>query len=263
MDKTALILEDSQTQALIIAKMIESAGWTTVHCADLRSASDSLKLMHIHALFLDVFVGQYNTLLHVERFRSLAPSTPIVLMTAGSRIEAIEDTLRNARKTGADYVLRKPFTESIMNDVLSSMAIDVAAGEKRRHVLIIDDSQTIRSALTSYFDVAHYRVSTAASMEEAFANVDIAHVDIVLCDVFMPGMGGFQGMRMIRQTWPRVNMIAMSAGLESRVSESEVLDVARKIGAVAQIKKPFTADTLHEVIAALYGEEPPQDQVFL
>ncbi len=41
------------------------------------------------------------------------------------------------------------------------------------------------------------------------------------------------------------------------------LGAARKIGAVAQIKKPFTADMLHEVIASLYGEEPPQDLVLL
>jgi CheY-like chemotaxis protein len=262
-EKTALILEDSQTQAQIIRKMIEAAGWTTVHCVDIRSATDLFKVMSIQAMFLDVFVGSYNVLLHVDRFRKLAPDIPLAVMTAGSRQEAIEDTLRSARKTGADYVLRKPFTEAILADILGSMAIDVDSGHKRRHVLIIDDSPTIRSVVASYFDASASRVSTAASMEEAFSNIDIAHVDIALCDVFMPGMGGFQGMRTIRKTWPRVNIIAMSAGLEAKVSEVEALDAARRIGAIAQIRKPFTADAVHEVIASLYSETAPADELFL
>ena len=99
---TALILEDSQTQAQIIARMIEQSGWTTVRCDNIREALDSLKLLSIQALFLDVFVGQHNTMLHFAQFRQLARSTPIVLMTAGSSREAIDKTLRDARRIGAD-----------------------------------------------------------------------------------------------------------------------------------------------------------------
>ncbi|MGZ3299200.1 MAG: response regulator, partial [Asticcacaulis sp.] len=145
MTKTALILEDSRTQAQIIARMIESHDWTTIHFETVREASEALTQMAAHALFLDVFVGAHNTLLHVDRFRKLAPNASIVLMTAGSNREAIEDTLASARRTGADYVVRKPFTEQLIGDVLQSCDADLSSGARRRHVLIVDDSQTVRS----------------------------------------------------------------------------------------------------------------------
>lgn len=242
---TALVLEDSQTQALIIGKMITALDWSVVHCETVREALDSLKLLRIDALFLDVFVGQHNTLLHFAQFRKLAKSTPIVLMTAGSGREAIEKTLSDARRIGADHVLRKPFTAPMLKDIFGSF--DIAGVKRPPHVLIIDDSSTVRRFAREPLMRAGYRVSEAASMEDAFANVDIAHVDLVLCDVFMPGMGGLKGMRTIKDTWPKVKILSMSAGVDGRVSEADALDATRRIGADAQIAKPFTPEDLIEV----------------
>jgi CheY-like chemotaxis protein len=249
---TALILEDSQTQAQIIAKMIEHFGWTTIRCDNIREALDSLKLLSIQALFLDVFVGQHNTLLHFGQFRALAKSTPIVLMTAGSGREAIDKTLRDARRIGADHVLRKPFTAPMLQDIFASFEVG-KDGRRPPHVLIIDDSSTVRRFAREPLIHQGYRVSEAATMEDAFANIDIAHVDLVLCDVFMPGMGGLKGMRTIKDTWPKVKILSMSAGVDGRVSETEALDATRRIGVDAQITKPFAPEDLVEVSALLLG----------
>lgn len=251
MTAVALILEDSKTQALIIAKMIEAQGWQSIHFDQMRDASDALTQMSVQALFLDVFVGIHNTLQHIDRFRKLAPDVPIVLMTAGASHEAIEDTLKNARKTGADYVLRKPFNETMLKDVLATLSPD--GGKRRKHILVIDDSSTVRTIAVRALEGGGYRVSQAASMEEAFSNVDIAHVDLVLCDVFMPGMGGLQGMRTIKGTWPRVTIVSMSAGIVDKVSEQEALNATRRLGADAQIAKPFAPEDLVELTGAMLG----------
>jgi DNA-binding response OmpR family regulator len=95
---------------------------------------------------------------------------------------------------------------------------------------------------------ANFRVSQACTMEDAFDNVDIAHVDLILCDIFMPGMAGFKGMRMIKKVWPKVKIIAMSSGIENKVSGDDVLNAARTIGADAQIKKPFTSKDLLDLV---------------
>ena len=252
MDMTALILEDSKTQAHIIGRMIEAQGWSTVHCEDIKSASESLTQMSVQALFLDVFVGAHNTLLHIDRFRKLARSVPMVLMTAGGVKEAAEETLASARRSGADYVLRKPFNEILLKDVMASMTPDVLAGRKRKHVLVIDDSQTVRSFATRALE-GTYRVSQAGSMEEAFNNIYIAHVDLVLCDVFMPGMGGLKGVRTIKQTWPELTVISMSAGIENKVSDIDALNATRSFGADAQLVKPFAARDLLDLTEVLLG----------
>ena len=253
MQSTALILEDSQTQARIIRKMIEAAGWSVVHCETVREALDSLKLVSVQALFMDVFVGQHNALLHLAQVRKLVPDAPIIVMTAGSSHTAIDETLASARKAGADHVLRKPFTDNVLSGILEM--VSGREGPRQTHVLVIDDSRTIRTFCRQALEAAEFRVSEAGSMEEAFGNIDIAHVDLVLCDVFMPGMGGLKGMKAIKATWPSVRIVAMSAGIENKVSDAEALNATRRLGVDAQISKPFSDEDLVHVVGMIATPE--------
>ncbi|MGA9657482.1 MAG: response regulator [Asticcacaulis sp.] len=254
-DATALIVEDSQTQGLIICKMIEAQGWNAHHCKSLREAQESLTQISVQAIFLDVFVGVYNSLQHMARFRELAPNIPIIVMTAGNNKDSIEETLQAARRGKADYVLKKPFSDKQLRSIFVTAYGNLDERTRRKHILVVDDSKAIRSVVTTMYEAAGYRVSHAESMESAFENVDVAHVDLVLCDVFMPGMGGLKGMRTIRNVWPHVKIIAMSAGLDDRVKGEEALNATRKIGADAQIKKPFSAEALIEVTSLLLNPE--------
>jgi len=246
-DMTALILEDSQTQAQIVTRLIAAQGWSTIHCLSVKEAIDTLKTVEVQALFLDVFIGSQNTLSSLSIFRQLAREAPLVVMTAGSDRESVEHTLESARQAKADYVLRKPFSEKHIKEIFGTAFKDTTT-DRKKHVLVVEDSAPIRSLVRGSLEFGGYRVSTASSMEDAFKNVDIAHVDVVLCDVFMPGMGGLKGMRTIKKVWPKVPIIAMSAGVESFVSEADALNAARNLGADAQIRKPFTNDDLLEIV---------------
>ena len=259
MSRTALILEDSTTQARFIARMLERLGWHPVHCEDIASAGECLKTMTVDAMFLDIFIGTGNTLSHIDEFRAAAPLTPMVLMTAGTQSESVELTLDTARKSGADHVLRKPFNETAVENVLQAIGQDAEAGEKRKHVLVIDDSQTVRTIAYRGLSDAGYRVSEAPSMEAAFDNIDIAHVDLVLCDVFMPGMGGLMGMSQIKSTWPSVKIVAMSGGIPQQIREHDALQATRQVGADAQLVKPFSPHSLTALVDKVLNAEDGAD----
>ncbi len=111
MSKSVLILEDSSTQAVIIGKLFERAGYMPVSAADQAAAVTELKNRTFDLLVLDVFVGGSNTLEHLEIFRRLAPKTPIAIMTAGRRDEplAASAMLNKARRAKVDFLLPKPF----------------------------------------------------------------------------------------------------------------------------------------------------------
>lgn len=64
-----------------------------------------------------------------------------------------------------------------------------------KNVLVVDDSPTDREYLTDLLAKNGYRVSSAASAEEALAKVKLAQPDLVLMDVVMPGQNGFQATR--------------------------------------------------------------------
>ena len=64
-----------------------------------------------------------------------------------------------------------------------------------KNILVVDDSPTDRQYLTDLLSKHGYKVSSAASAEEALAKVKQAKPDLVLMDVVMPGQNGFQATR--------------------------------------------------------------------
>jgi twitching motility two-component system response regulator PilH len=64
-----------------------------------------------------------------------------------------------------------------------------------KNILIVDDSPTDRQYLADMLAKSGYKVSSAASAEEALAKVKQVKPDLVLMDVVMPGQNGFQATR--------------------------------------------------------------------
>lgn len=63
------------------------------------------------------------------------------------------------------------------------------------HILIVDDSPTDVKVLSGMIERAGHRVSTAASAESGIDLARSQHPDLILMDVIMPGMNGFQATR--------------------------------------------------------------------
>lgn len=64
-----------------------------------------------------------------------------------------------------------------------------------QNILVVDDSETDRFVLTEILENAGYTVTTASSGEECIAMVEITPPDLVVMDVIMPGLNGFQTTR--------------------------------------------------------------------
>ncbi|MFT3995990.1 MAG: response regulator [Asticcacaulis sp.] len=237
----ALIIEDSLTQANIVGRMLRDEDWDYVIARSLAECHEVLLHQRPNLIFVDVFLGQENGLEHISQIRDRALDATLAVMTAGSRDEAIEETLRLARRTNVDFVLRKPFSRPQLRAIVESAQADACEGGKRKHALVIDDSSTVATITAQILTDNGYRVSVAHSMEEALDNADIAHVDLIVSDIFMPGMGGLQGIRVIKSTWHNVRILAMSAGLGGRVSSDRATSAAMAAGADAEIQKPFKA----------------------
>lgn len=253
---TVLVLEDSRVQAQLISRMLENLKWSSVLSFDHKMAFASLRSARVDLLLLDVYVDGGNTLMHMPEIRQLAPDVPVAIMTAGGAGgSALTETLNAARRAQADFVLQKPFTPDDMRIILDEAIRMRGAPVKPTHVLVVDDCRVVRKLAGMALAAKGYRVSEARSMEEAFERIDIAHVDIVITDIFMPGMGGIEGIQIIRSTWPEVSVIAMSAGIEQKVNHTQALSAARHIGANAQLPKPFTASDLTILVEVVMAEK--------
>ncbi len=247
----ALIIEDSFTQSQIIARMLNDQDWRTVHARSLEEGLQAIIRHKPGLIFVDVFLGEDNSLSALPQIRELANDAAIAVMTAGNRAEDINHTLDEARRARADYVLQKPFSRKQIGAIVAAAEQDYAQGSRRRHALVVEDSQTVLKLTAQMLEDSGFRVSTAQSMEEALTNVDIGHIDVAVCDIFMPGIGGLEGIKRIKRSWPSVKVLAMSAGLGERISPERAVSAALQAGADAEISKPFTAMAFANAVAGL------------
>jgi excisionase family DNA binding protein len=114
-------------------------------------------------------------------------------------------------------------------------------------VLIVDDDDKLREFVRVNLEMEGYTVREAASAHEGLAALEEQSPDLVLLDVMMPEMDGWE---MLRQLHERHGVGAIPVIVFSGKVEEEVSDVASR-GAQAFIGKPFSPQTLIERTKAL------------
>ena len=117
-----------------------------------------------------------------------------------------------------------------------------------QHILVVDDSATDRFFLTELLQTAGFDVTGADSGEDCLEKVKTAAPDLVLMDVVMPGLTGFQVTRMLTKdtTTAHVPVILITGK-----SQATDLAWALKMGAKACITKPVVSADLLALIKTL------------
>jgi putative nucleotidyltransferase with HDIG domain len=106
-------------------------------------------------------------------------------------------------------------------------------------VLIVDDDHLVRDALRFALEDAGYDVWAVAHGADALAVLESQAVDIVLSDIFMPGMNGFELLKQIRQRRPDVPVILVTG-----FGNIEMARQALKEGATDFITKPYNVSEI-------------------
>lgn len=116
------------------------------------------------------------------------------------------------------------------------------------NVLIIDDSSMALSVTSDLLTKAGYDVETRNGPEGAIERVRELHPDIVVCDVMMPGINGFEICGMIRKDERLSDIRIIMASSKSYEADRAK---ARKLGADGYIIKPFTIEKFDAVLKSL------------
>ena len=125
-----------------------------------------------------------------------------------------------------------------------------------KRILIVDDDQGICLTLSIALGELGYEIETAPTGEAAMAAIENSHFGIVLLDLWMPGIGGMEALRRMRDIAPEMRVIIMTAhgGIDSAVE-------AMKLGAVDFIQKPFTPPEIRELVGAVVQREILDDSM--
>lgn len=117
-----------------------------------------------------------------------------------------------------------------------------------RKILIVDDSPTERHFLGELLNKNGFQVLTAESGEEAIAKVKEIMPDLILMDVVMSGMNGFQATRTISRDEATKHIPIIMC--TSKNQETDMV-WGRRQGAVEYVVKPVDSQELLAKIAAL------------
>ena len=79
------------------------------------------------------------------------------------------------------------------------------------HILVVDDDKNTRMFLRAVLEGAGYTVSVAKNGLEALAITDREHVDLVVLDIMMPGMDGYEFTRTVREAGSTIPILMVSA----------------------------------------------------
>jgi DNA-binding NtrC family response regulator len=113
---------------------------------------------------------------------------------------------------------------------------------KPKTVLVVDDDEGMRDTLTAILK-REYRVLRVASGEAALPILNREDVDLILLDVRLPGISGFEVLRIVKENYSLIEVLMISA-----INDIETAVQAMKHGAYHYVTKDFDYDQLRSLV---------------
>jgi CheY-like chemotaxis protein len=116
-------------------------------------------------------------------------------------------------------------------------------------ILIVDDDPEVRHVLRAMLEAAGYSIAEADNGRQALAECRKHSVRVMITDLVMPEREGIETIKMARQTYPGLRIIAISGAFGG-----EYLRIAKLLGADAALPKPLHMDALLEAVRKAFVE---------
>jgi DNA-binding response OmpR family regulator len=149
-----------------------------------------------------------------------------------------------------DYVV-KPFSEDkLLNTIRQAL---VPKDDQVHNILVVDDDADIRGFLVEALSYQGYHVDTAANGQEALDYVSVQTPDLILLDIKMPGIDGYEVIRRLKaeeSTRPIPIVVITASPVDKERDKVRVLGM----GATQYITKPLSIEALVNEITAAIAE---------
>jgi FixJ family two-component response regulator len=120
-------------------------------------------------------------------------------------------------------------------------------------VAIIDDNEALCSSMVDLMHSVGYRSEPFASAEMLLASSDLLSFDCVIADIHMPGMGGLNLVRKLKERGMATPVILITA-----LPDKHLDDDAISVGAQGLLRKPFETSDLLDYIERNLSDDRPQ-----
>ncbi len=121
-------------------------------------------------------------------------------------------------------------------------------------ILVVDDSTTVRKFVAASLNIKGFRVITAADGIEALERMPTEKINLIILDLNMPDMDGFELMRTLRETpeYRDIPIIVLSS-----MTDLKNKDLAIEMGAVAYLEKPLSTEAIQREVLRFVNKNVP------
>jgi signal transduction histidine kinase/CheY-like chemotaxis protein len=201
---TVLVIDDDPRTRELLHRYLSREGYAVELAASGPAGLEAARRLRPDLITLDVLMLEVDgwTVLSQLKGDPDTADLPVVVLSM------LEDKQR-AFSLGAEDYLTKPIEHGQMTHMLRRFRKN--EGETR--VLVVDDDPTLREQLSRVLEHEGYQVDLAEEGGAALSHMAEARPDLILLDLLMPGINGFDFLAMLheRQGWGDIPVVVMTA----------------------------------------------------
>lgn len=231
-----LVIDDDQTVCEVMARYLEREGFVVRTATGGREGLQLAHELHPAAITLDINMPDLDgwTVLAALKGDPQLADIPVVLVT-------IEDNRSRGYSLGATEYMTKPIDRERLISLLKNISSPIA-----RKVLLVDDDEIMRESVRRVLEQEKWQVEGASNGRFALAHLAESCPDVIVLDLIMPEMDGFEFLVELRQRpeWHDIPVLVLTA------KDLSVEDQKRLNGYVERVMRK-SASELDELLREL------------
>lgn len=125
---------------------------------------------------------------------------------------------------------------------------------KKKKILVVDDEEILTRTYTILLEKSGFDVYSAKSSSDALVILEEEKVDLVICDIRMPGMDGVEVIKTMRQDSHYAQNQSVAAIFVTGFADPQKEEDAKALAPIAYLHKPFDNTRLLEIIQRSIGK---------
>ncbi len=222
--RTALVVEDDDQAADLVRLLLEAEGFKVLRAASGEIALEMARQQTLSVITLDIQlpgIDGWEFLMRIAQDSALA-QIPVVIISG-----LAEGTL--ALQRGAAAVLQKPVSRVQLKASLANLRLHPTV-ERTHTVLVVDDDPKAVELIARFLPTPDYAVVRAYSGSEAITLARQVKLDLILLDLMMPEMSGFDVVKVLqaKAETAAIPVVVVTAKLITPSDRSELTSAAGK-----------------------------------
>lgn len=243
-----LIMDESPNLTGFLRDILSRKGYSVHVVSDPSTGIQHVKNQKPALVFAGVREARKGAWEDVGRLRGADDAIPVVVL-ADTVTKDSEEKSTEAGCKGLIYKGLKPevFLQKVLDACMAHapLSLEGSLEASKGRLLVVDDEAIIRDVLARFFRRKGYSVSTAKNGKEALERVKKDRPHLMLLDIRMPEMDGFEVLKRLREIDREVAVMMITANTDLGEAQKTI-----ELGACDYIVKPFHLDYLETTVMA-------------